>query len=155
MVILEHNNNEAVVTIAQQIMELGGWGDSQVVTLPTGDFAKGKPGAQGWYVVVMWIPGLDYPGAVKFENDFKVMYNKMPSPTQVYYYNSMWTAIKAIELAGTDTNLVKIAEVARSGKLEWDTPMGHAHFTPDGLSGLSPVLTHIENKVLVGVTIPE
>jgi len=155
VLVLEHNNNEAVVTIAQQIMELGGWGDIQVVTLPTGDFARTKTGAQGWYVVVMWTSGLDYPGAVKFENDFKAMYNKLPSPTQVYYYNSMWTAIKAIELAGTDTDRVKIAEVARSGKLEWDTPMGHAHFTTDGLSNLSPVLTHIENKELVLVTIPE
>ena len=154
VLVLEHNNNEAVVTIAQQIMELGGWGDTQVVTLPTGDFARTKPGAQGWYVVVMWTSGLDYPGAVKFENDFKAMHNKLPSPTQVYYYNSMWTAIKAIELAGTDTDRVKIAEVARSGKLEWDSPMGRAHFTSDGTSGLSPVLTHIENKELVRVTIP-
>jgi hypothetical protein len=102
----------------------------------------------------MWTSGLDYPGAVKFENDFKAMHNKLPSPTQVYYYNSMWTAIKAIELAGTDTDRVKIAEVARSGKLEWDSPMGRAHFTTEGTSGLSPVLTHIENKELVRVTIP-
>jgi branched-chain amino acid transport system substrate-binding protein len=155
VLVLEHNNNEAVVTIAQQIMELGGWGNIQVVTLPTGDFARTKTGAQGWYVVVMWTSGLDYPGAVKFENDFKAMHNKLPSPTQVYYYNSMWTAIKAIELAGTDTDRVKIAEVARSGKLEWDSPMGRAHFTTEGTSGLSPVLTHIENKELVRVTIPE
>ena len=29
-----------------------------------------------------------------------------------------------------------IAQFARSGNLQWDTPVGIAHFTPDGNSGL-------------------
>jgi len=77
------------------------------------------------------------------------------SATQVYYYKCLWTAIYAIKLAGTDIDLVKIAEAVRSGKLEWDTPMGHAHYMPGGSSGLRPVMAHIEGGQLVPATIPE
>jgi len=56
-----------------------------------------------------------------------------------------------LELAGTDTDLVKIAEAARSGKLEWDAPQGRAHYTADGDSNLMPVFARIENKILVPV----
>jgi len=113
------------------------------------------PGTQGWYLWTIWIPGLDNPGSVKFVNDYQAMFGKQPIANEVYYYNCLWTAIYAIKLAGTDTDLVKIAQAARSGNLEWDTPMGHAHYMPDGSTGLRPVVTQIVDGKLVLVNIPQ
>jgi branched-chain amino acid transport system substrate-binding protein len=148
--------NEPFLSIAKQIMELGGWGNTKVVTTPSGETAQALPGAQGWYMFATWIPGVNYPGAVKFENDYEAIFKgQEPSGNHVYYYNPLWTAIYAIQLAGTDTDLVAIAQAARSGKLEWDTPMGHAHFAPDGTSGLSLIMGQIQNKTLVQVSTPQ
>ena len=155
VLILEEGSNESNMTVAKQIMELGGWGDIKVLTIPGGAAALRLPGADGWYILVPWLPGLPYPGAVKFEHDYQAMYNRMPTSNHVYFYNPLWTAINAIVLAGTDTDLVKIAQAARSGKLEWETPMGHAHFTPDGLSGLTMSVAHVEAGKLVQFQMPE
>jgi hypothetical protein len=155
VLILEEGSNEANLTVAKQIMELGGWGNIKVLTLPGGEAAVRLPGADGWYILVLWLPGLSYIGAVKFEQDYQVMYGRLPSSNHVYFYNPLWTAIYASELAGTDTDLVKIAQAARSDKLEWDTPMGRAHFMPDGLSGLTMSVAHVEAGKLVQFQIPQ
>jgi len=44
-----------------------------------------------------------------------------------------------------------------SGRLEWDTPMGHAHYTADsgGYPQLKALMTQIVDKKLVVVPIPE
>ena len=83
------------------------------------------------------------------------MFNVPPTGNHVYYYNCLWTAIYAIQLAGTDTDRVAIAQAARSGKLEWDTAMGRAHHAPDGNAGLNPIMAQIKDKKLVLVTAPE
>jgi len=147
--------SESYLSIAKQIMELGGWGDMKVLGTAAAEQSAKLPGAQGWYVFVLWLPGLSYPGAVKFQQDFQAMNGRMPSSVQVYFYNPLWTAIYAINLAGTDTDLEKIAQTARSGKLEWDTPMGHAHYTPEGDAGLHLSVAHIEEEKLVLLQPPE
>jgi branched-chain amino acid transport system substrate-binding protein len=147
--------SETYLSIAKQIMELGGWGDIKVLGTAAAEPSAKMPGAQGWYVFVLWLPGLPYPGAVKFQQDFQAMYGRMPSSVQVYFYNPLWTAIYAIDLAGTDTDLEKIAQTARSGNLEWDTPMGHAHYTPQGDAGLHLAVAHIEEGKLVLIQVPE
>jgi urea transport system substrate-binding protein len=152
---LYSGSNELHISVAKQIMELGGWGDIKVFTQPSGESAVTQPGAQGWYMYANWAPGLDYPGAVKFVNDFQAMHGRAPSANQVYYYNALWTAIYAIELAGTDTDRVAIAQAAHSGKLEWDTPMGHAHFMPDGTSGLGVIIEQVVDGAMVLVPMPE
>jgi branched-chain amino acid transport system substrate-binding protein len=143
---LYSGSNEFNIGVAKQMMELGGWGAIKVVATAAGENAKNQPGAQGWYMFANWAPGLDYPGMTKFQNDFQTVNGRTPSSNQIYYYNSLWTAIYAVELAGTDTDRVAIAQAARSGKLEWDTPMGHAKFQPDGTSGLSLIIEQIVNK---------
>ena len=158
VLVMDTGQNEFLITVAKQIMEIGGWGDTKVITIATGESCANKSGAQGWYVATLWAPGLTYPGAVKYEKDFQAMSGTMPTATGVYYYNCIWTAINAIELAGTDTDLVKIAQMARfSGKLEWDTPMGHAHYTAEsaGYPQLHATMTQIQNGKLVVVPIPE
>jgi len=151
---LYSGSNEFYITVAKQIMELGGWGDIKVFTQASGESAAKQPGAQGWYLNAYWDLSLNNPGAVKFLNDFRAMYNRDPNTNQVLYYNSTWTAIYAIKLAGTDTDRVAIAEAARSGKLEWDTPMGRAHFTPDGNSGLNCLIKQIVDSKTVVVPFP-
>ena len=147
--------SESYLSIAKQIMELGGWGNIEVLSTAAAEQSAKLPGAEGWYVFVLWLPGLSYPGAVKFQQDFQAMNGRMPSSVQVYFYNPLWTAIYAINLAGTDTDLEKIAQTARSGKLEWDTPMGHAHYTPEGDAGLHLSVAHIEEEKLVLLQPPE
>ena len=158
MLVLDYVPSEPFLTIGKQIMELGGWGDIKVVCLPGAETAKRLPGVQGMYILIPSLPGNPYPGAVKFETDYKAM-NKgtLPNVNQAYFYCCLWTAIYAIELAGTDTDLVKIAEAARSGKLEWDTPLGHAHYTLEGggYPGLAPKIAIVEEGKLVPVTIPD
>jgi len=146
--------NEPFVSIAKQIVELGGWDNIKFVATPSAESAKNFAGAQGWYLWTPWLPSLNYPGSVKFINDYQAMFKGMPSGNHVYYYNCLWTAIYAIELAGTDIDRVAIGQVARSGKLEWDSPMGHAHYAPDGSSGLGVVMAQIQNKKLVIATTP-
>jgi len=154
VLLLFYQPSESYLAIAKQIMELGGWGDIEVLGTAAAEQSAKLPGAQGWYVFVLWLPGLPYPGAVKFQQDFQVMYGRMPSSVQVYFYNPLWTAIHAIDLAGTDTDLEKIAQTARSGKLEWDTPMGHAHYTPQGDAGLHLTVAHVEGGKLVLLQTP-
>jgi urea transport system substrate-binding protein len=158
VLVLDSPRSEVPLTVAKQIMDLGGWGDIQVVVaISSGEASKSKPGAQGWYLGGLWVPGLPYPGAVKFETDYKTLNNgKLPDENMVYNYVSLWTAINALELAGTDDS-AKAAEASRSGKLEWDTPIGRARFTLDhpGYPGLLPLMTHVEGGQKVYVNLPE
>ena len=155
VLLLDTTQNEAAITIAKQIMELGGWDNIKVVAIAPGAAAVNQVGAQGWYLAVRWSPGLQNPGAVKYEKDYLAMHGKEPSVNAVYFYDPLWVAIKAIELAGTDIDLVKIAQAARSGNLEWDAPDGNVHITSDGRSNMGFSLARIENKTVVPVTIPE
>lgn len=66
---------------------------------------------------------------MKFEEDYQTIFDKDPNPNIPLFHTGLWTAIYAIELADTDTDLVEIAEVARFGELEW--PAGHCHVTSD------------------------
>jgi ABC-type branched-subunit amino acid transport system substrate-binding protein len=148
-------SNEVFMSIAKQIMELGGWGDIKVITTPSGETAKKLPGAQGWHMYALWAPGVDYPAMAKFQSDYQAMFGREFNPNQIYYYNSLWTAIYAIELAGTDTDRLAIAQAARSGKLEWETPMGHANFMPDGTSGLHYIIEKVQDSAMVYVPMPQ
>ena len=138
-----------------KMMELGGWGNMKVMAMSGAEAAKKLTGAQGWYLVTPWLPDSQYPASQKFVQDFQAVNGNTPNPNQVYFYNSLWTAIYAIKLAGTDADRAKIIQVSRSGNLEWDTPMGYAHFGADGLSGLHETLAHVEGQKLVTVVIPQ
>ncbi len=151
VLILENTSPEFSVTIAKQISELGGLGDTKVIALSGAESAINMPGAEGWYVLVPWLSGLDFPGATKFSNDFVAVHGKNPSATHVYFYNCLWTAIYAIELAGNDSNRTDIAQVARSGRLEWETPMGLARFNGDGSAGLQYAIACIKSKKMVPI----
>jgi len=154
-VIMESSTAEFFMSVAKQITELGGFGNIKVCCLSTAEAAKAMPGADGWYTSTLWYPAMKTPGSVKFVTDYKAMHGREPSATGVYFYMSLWSAIYAIDLAGTDTDRVAIAQAARSGKLEWDTPLGHGQWGTDGKSNLSYILTRVENKQMVDVTIPQ
>ena len=155
VIILENTSPEFNITIAKQITELGGLSDAKVLALSGAESAVNLAGADGWYILLPWLTSLDYPGAMKFRNDFKAVHGRLPTATDVYFYNCLWTAIYAIELAGTDTDLASIAQAARSGKLEWETPMGRAHFTAEGSAGLQFTVAHVEGGKLFPVAISE
>jgi branched-chain amino acid transport system substrate-binding protein len=155
MLLMFFQASEAYISIAKQIMELGGWGNIKVMCTSAAESAAKLTGANDWYIFVLWMPGMSNPGAVKFEQDFKAAYGRIPNSSQVYFYNPLWTAINAINLAGTDTDLEKIAQTARSGKLEWDTPIGRAHYAEDGSAGLYLSIAHVENGKLVLIRGPQ
>jgi len=128
------NSTGQSVTINKQIMELGGWGSMKYYNATETGAAPAAiniPSAVGTYVSVLWLAGSDEPGMKAFEDAFKQKYNRLPDPALTYFYNCFWTAIKAIELAGTD-DPGKVAEALRSGNLAWDSAWGPLRIPPDG-----------------------
>jgi ABC-type branched-subunit amino acid transport system substrate-binding protein len=149
-------SSEGYLSIGKQIAELGGLGKTKLLAMTQATTAATKTkGFEGQYVLVSWLPGLQNPGAIKFEQDYKTVNGGVPNLNHIYYYLSLWTATHAIEMAGTDTDRVKIAEIARSGNLEWDAPVGHIHFNTDGTSDQKLTATHVEGGNLVPITLPE
>jgi len=138
------------MAVAKQITDLGGWGDMKVAAIGTASSAIGMPGADGWILMTAWHPSKDDPESVKYKEDYEAVNGQLPSDLDVYFYNCLWTAIHAIELAGTD-NREDIAQAARSGNLEFDTPMGRQHLGPDGVSILRQMYVQIQED---GVVVP-
>ena len=143
-VLLVIEGSEQSISMAKQVTELGGWGHTQVVAMSNSLAAAKLPSAKGWLILVLWHPGLDTPASVKFKEDFQAVNGKLPDANHVFYYLNLWTAIQAIERAGTAEDTEAIARTARSGNLEFDTPVGRAHFTTDGDSGLGGVFVQIQ-----------
>jgi ABC-type branched-subunit amino acid transport system substrate-binding protein len=120
------NNPGQAIMINKQIKELGGWGS---ITYVCGTEVGTEPGAVkissaiGTYTYSRWLAGSDEPGMKTFEDAYKQKYGKLPNYNQAYAYNDFWTAIKAIEMAGTD-NRDEVAQALRSGNLEWDSAWG-------------------------------
>jgi ABC-type branched-subunit amino acid transport system substrate-binding protein len=130
--------------VAKQIEDLGGWGDIQVVADPVAFTAAKAPGTVGWLTVTPWYLGMDNAESIKYVQDFKAVNGKSPELAHIYYYFCLWTAIHAIELAGTAEDGGAIARAARSGKLEFDTPMGRVHFNADGRADVKLTAIRIE-----------
>ncbi len=153
---IEFASSEPYITVAKQMIELGGWGNMKVGGNPAAESAAQKPNGDGWYVALVWFPGSTYPGSVKFETGLKAIIGRMPSASYVYFYMCLWTAIHAIELAGTDTDREAIVQAARSGKLEWESPAGLALWKgTDQFSTLGYQLAHAEGGKLVQVQVAE
>jgi len=133
-----HASEEYIMTTFKQIMELGGWGDMKYLQVGAAGGSPSvtrMPGAEGAYLWALWVPGLPYPAAKKFEQDYMEKHGRMPGSTHAFFYFTLWTAIHAIELAGTD-DPAKVAEAARSGKLQWDSPSGPCTIGTDGETNL-------------------
>jgi branched-chain amino acid transport system substrate-binding protein len=143
-------DSEQSLTVAKQITELGGWGNTKVVGLSQSISAAKLPGAEGWIILTTWAPGLDYPASQKFEQDWKAIIGTVPSGNHVYHYLGALTAVEAIKLAGTD-DPVKVNDAIHSGNLQFDTPMGMTHFSTSGESGLKYMYVQIQKG---GTTVP-
>jgi len=146
VLVTELNNMGQAITINKQIMELGGWGSIKYFSATEASAAKAAisiPSAVGTYVSALWLPGSDEPGMKTFENDFTQKYGRLPTPDLTYYYNDFWTAIKAIELAGTD-DPGKVAEALRSGNLEWDSAWGRLRIGADGIGDVKGVVAQVQ-----------
>ncbi len=120
------NDVGQAIIMNRQIAELGGWGSIKFLsgTEPyTAPAAIKIPSAVGTYSFLRWMAGSDELGMKGFEDAYKQKYGKLPDYNQAYAYTCFWTAVKAIELAGTD-DPVKVAQALRSGNLEWDSAWG-------------------------------
>jgi len=142
--ILNLSNTAYYMGLAKQIMDLGGWGDIQVVADPVSLTAASWAGAKGWLAITPWYVEMDNPESRKFVQDFEAVAGKSPEPSHIYLYFSLWTAIHAIELAGTAEDGEAIAKAARSGELVFDTPMGPVHFNADGMGDVKMTTVRIE-----------
>jgi ABC-type branched-subunit amino acid transport system substrate-binding protein len=134
------------IAINKQIMELGGWGNMKYFGATEVGSAKAvvtMPSAVGTYVAVQWLPGSDDPGMKAFEDAFTQKYGRLPDPALTYFYNCFWTAIKAIELAGTD-DPGKVAQALRSGNLEWDSAWGHLRIPPNGKGEVNYTVVQVQ-----------
>ena len=140
------NSTGQSVTIVKQIAELGGWGSMKYFNATETGASPSVtkiPSAIGTYVSVMWLPGSDEPGMKAFEDAYVGKYNRLPDPALTYFYNCFWTAIKAIEMAGTD-NPEKVAQALRSGNLEWDSAWGPLRIPADGRGQITAMVAQIQ-----------
>ena len=140
------NDTGQAVTINKQISELGGWDSVKYFSATESGSAKAAitmPSAVGTYVGVMWLPGSDEPGMKAFEDAYKQKYGRLPDPALTYFYNCFWTAIKAIELAGTD-DPGKVAQALRSGNLEWDSAWGPLRIASDGRGDITAMVAQVQ-----------
>ncbi|OGN94609.1 MAG: hypothetical protein A2Z75_04255 [Chloroflexi bacterium RBG_13_50_10] len=140
------NNPGQAILINRQIAELGGWGSIKYICgteVGTEPAAIKVPSAVGTYSYSRWIPGSDEPGMKAFDDAFKQKYGKLPNYNQTYAYNDFWTAVKAIEMAGTD-NRDKVAQALRSGNLEWDSAWGPLRIDSNGTGWYHSTIVQIQ-----------
>ena len=140
------NDTGYAVTINKQITELGGWGSIKYYGATPSASAKAAikmPSAVGTYTNVYWLPGSDEPGMKAFEDAFRQKYGYLPDPNLSFFYNCFWTAIKAIELAGTDDH-DKVAQALRSGNLEWDSAWGPLRINTDGRGEITSMIVQVQ-----------
>ncbi len=133
--------------ICKQMEELGGWENIKYFNSTETGTAKAvtkMQGSIGTYTAVLWLPGSDEPGMKSFEDVFVQHYGHAPTPELTYFYNVLWTAIKAIELAGT-TDRDKVAEALRSGNLEWDSAWGPLRMSADGIGEMNGMVAQIQD----------
>ena len=138
VVVAFHSAFVAYMAIFKQIMELGGWGDIQFVSNGPSSATAGitnMPAAKGTYHWVLWRPGLPYPEAQRFEQQFKEKNGNLPTPTDAFFYLSLMTAVQAIDFAGTDDPR-EVDQAARSGGFTWDSPAGPFIVGTDGENNL-------------------
>ncbi|MFA4836444.1 MAG: ABC transporter substrate-binding protein [Dehalococcoidia bacterium] len=151
----------AYMNIAKQMMDLGGWGGIQHVALTSAGYFRGitkVPGAEGWLIAVDYLQGYARSSGVTvfeqfwaekctIDSAFSKKYSSggtVPLGNYPVMCNPLWTAIKAIELAGTDDR-AKVAEAARSGKLEFASPLGDLKIGTDGKSNLPGFFIQIKD----------
>jgi branched-chain amino acid transport system substrate-binding protein len=142
-VLISNVDTNQYMTMAKQIVELGGWGNTKVVGYQPALAAITLPAAEGWIVLSPWTTGLNSPASVKFEQDYKDANGSSVGTNHITNYLGLLTAVEAIKFAGTD-DPIKIAQGMRSGNLVFETPMGMVHFTPEGESGLKYMFLQIK-----------
>ncbi len=140
------NDMGQAIMLQKQMAELGGWGNIKYFGASESDNTKKiitMPSAVGIYLAVLWLQGSDEPGMKAFENAFLQTTGKLPDPNMSFYYNCFWTAIKAIQLAGSD-NPEKVAQALRSGNLEWDSAWGPLRIGSDGIGEMSGLVAQVQ-----------
>jgi len=141
------NDMGQAITLQKQMMELGGWGGIKYFGAAESDYTKAvinMPSSVGIYLSVLWLPGSDEPGMKAFEDAFMQIQGRPPDPNMSFYYNCFWTAIKAIQLAGSD-DPGKVAQALRSGNLEWDSAWGPLHIASDGVGVISGMVAQVQD----------
>ena len=131
--------------INRQISEIGGWGD--IIRIGLTEHASNisailEPGAIGMYVGVGYIPGVSETlGAKAFEEAWIEKgredpawckhYGAMPGVTHSNVWVNTEAALRTIEMAGSE-DPAAIAEMARSGSVQFESARGFEHLNADG-----------------------
>ncbi len=135
-------NFQAFGSVYQNIDGLGGWGDMTYIgaSAPANSYQK-MPSAVGTYQWMMWAPTMDNPGTTEYLQACE-RHKVQPNPTNVNFWNALWTAIHAVEQAGSDDPEM-INETLRSGEFQWEAPTGLLKMGTDGEPGISGVMVRI------------
>ena len=137
---------ESAIAINKQILEQGGWGTiKHYDSSPAGSLVSviKMPAAVGTYTAVLWLPDSDELGMKAFGDAYQKKYGAQPSTGEAFYYNSLWVAIKAIELANSD-DPAEIAKALRSGNLSWDSAYGPMHIPSNGEADMTQMVALIQ-----------
>jgi branched-chain amino acid transport system substrate-binding protein len=144
--LVSHTLMGDAISIVKQMLELGGWGGTTYYAASPAAASPSVvkvPATVGSYVAVLWLPDSDEPGMKAFGDAFKQEYGRLPSTDLAFYYNSFWTAIKAIELANSD-DPIKVAQVLRSGNLEWDSAYGPMLIPTTGQAAINEMVAQVQ-----------
>jgi branched-chain amino acid transport system substrate-binding protein len=88
------------------------------------------PTAEGVMCTDYYINILDTPANKKFVKDYEEMFKKPPEKMEMLGYESITVLSKALDMAGTDTDVKKISDTLRKNK--WQSPRGEIVFDQKG-----------------------
>lgn len=86
--------------------------------------------AEGAVSVDIYVPSFDNALNQRFVEAYQTKYGQKPEKTDELSFEAVWIMAHAIDKAGTDQDVDKVAEALRSG--EWETPRGAVTFDETG-----------------------
>jgi len=135
-------NFQAYGNVYQNIAALGGWGDmTYVAAMSPSNMWQTSPSAVGTYQWMLWSPTMDNPGTTEYLQAC-ARYGVKPDSNHMNMWNALWTAIHAVEQAGSDDPEM-IIETLRSGEFQWEAPTGLLKIDTDGEPGIPGVMVKI------------
>lgn len=121
--------------IFKQTRELGGWGNIKFVSpfaVSSGTEVISDPMAVGTYHETPWLPDLPYAANQVFQQVYTEANGKAPGMLDWLVYFGFQEGIAILKAAGPNADREKIAQVARSGQVQWDSICGPMKIGTDG-----------------------
>ena len=135
-------NFQSFGNVYKNIDGLGGWRDmTYIAGISPANMYQKESSAVGTYQWMLWAPVTDNPGTVEYLAACE-KYGVKTDSNHIFMWNALWTAIRAVEQAGSD-DPEEINTVLRSGEFQWDAPTGLLKIDADGEPGITGVMVQV------------